>query len=214
MTPGQRGKKNTESSFLLFSAPSRIRSRGMKFVYILVGFTRECLNRQTAAGLPLSAINQQQRLSPRCALFLLCVLCTNAVHVCGGSRRKARWLLCAKEHMIYCWESLKVQSSKFNKEAVFKCAIFSYLLPRGGISPVSIQIHLFGPFNKTRRTCRKQEMLEAYFFWCLPLGAYLFNLIINVFFHSWTQNALATCFINSQPQWTLIFHDQIKELTL
>lgn len=36
---------------LLFSAELHS-EQGMKFVYILVGFTRECLNRQTAAGLP------------------------------------------------------------------------------------------------------------------------------------------------------------------
>lgn len=45
-TGGEGGEQ-----LLLFSAEQNS-EQGMKFVYILVGFTGECLNRQTAAGLP------------------------------------------------------------------------------------------------------------------------------------------------------------------
>ena len=57
----------------MFSAEQNS-EQGMKFVYILVGFTGECLNRQTAAGLP-----SQQLINNRASLslslsFPLCVL--------------------------------------------------------------------------------------------------------------------------------------------
>lgn len=49
--------------------------QGMKFVYILVGFTGECLNRQTAAGLPSQQlINNSAPLS----LFLRVFVCVRA----------------------------------------------------------------------------------------------------------------------------------------
>lgn len=67
--PERKKRKTQKAAFLLFSPPSRIRSTGMKFVYILVGFTRECLNRQTAAGLP-----SQQLINNSASLRSVCCL--------------------------------------------------------------------------------------------------------------------------------------------
>lgn len=52
MTPGQIKKNRREGKQLLLFSAEQNSEQGMKFVYILVGFTGECLNRQTAAGLP------------------------------------------------------------------------------------------------------------------------------------------------------------------
>lgn len=81
----------------------------MKFVYILVGFTRECLNRQTAAGLP-----SQQLINNSAFSDSVCVVCARARHVKCAPGCRAQ-----KEDVIYCWQSRKVQSSKFKKDAVF-----------------------------------------------------------------------------------------------
>lgn len=44
--------------------------------------------------------------------------------------------------MIYCLQSLKVQSSKFNKEVVFIYSILHYLLPQVKFAKMAIQIHV------------------------------------------------------------------------
>lgn len=54
---------------MLFSAEQDSEQR-MKFVYILVGFTGECLNRQTAAGLP-----SQQLINNGVSLALILFVC-------------------------------------------------------------------------------------------------------------------------------------------
>lgn len=59
---------------MLFSAEQNS-EQGMEFVYILVGFTGECLNRQTAAGLPSQQLinNSLPSLSSRCLRVFVCV---------------------------------------------------------------------------------------------------------------------------------------------
>lgn len=55
---------------LLFSAEQNS-EQGMKFVYILAGFTGECLNRQTAAGLPSQQLINNSAFLSRS--FYVCV---------------------------------------------------------------------------------------------------------------------------------------------
>lgn len=128
MTPGQR-RKNYEEGGGLFAVLRWTEFRAGDEVCLHPCRIHQRVFEQTdSRRTPLSAINQQQRLSLSLSVCFCVFLCERAGVI--ESRREAHWWLCAKEDMIYCWQSLKVQSSKFNKDAVFIYSILYYLFPR------------------------------------------------------------------------------------
>lgn len=204
MTPGQRGK-NTESSFLLFSPPSRIRSRGMKFVYILVGFTRECLNRQTAAGLPSQQlINNSASLRSVCCFCRVLSVAKQFVWAWGADEKRADY--CAQRNTWFIARKVwKCNRANLTKRLYLNLPSLSICFLNGKTSEVSVS------FLRSLNSNDKDFTLETNFFDCTCHLVHVCLAPLTVLFQGYTQDVWALGFKATQEHWTLICHNQIQE---
>lgn len=124
-----KGKNRREGEREREEEAAPVVQEGRKFVYILVGFTRECLSRQTAAGLPSQQlINNTHTHIAHTHTPLSFSLFSFLPPSPLGKRRSALVIVRNGKHDLL-FATLKLQPGTFLKEeVVFVCSVCCFSL--------------------------------------------------------------------------------------